>query len=131
MSHGKGRFSSGNAERLAATYLAAHEADKALEFLEKAVREKPSAGLWLLLGKILYDKGAYYDAGEAFGKSAALDPMDGQSYLMLAYCMIKLEDRDASVAALMRAMDFSGHRESAGRLLDNLETVWIHARRMD
>ncbi|MBU0675015.1 MAG: tetratricopeptide repeat protein [Proteobacteria bacterium] len=124
MNLGKDQLNTTNAERLAVTYLTAHETDQALEFLEMALTEIPSAQLWLFRGKILYDKGVYDDAGQSFRKSAELDPGDGQSYLMLAYCLIKLEDKDGSVAALMHAMDFPEQSMAAGEILKNIDLVW-------
>lgn len=124
MNLSKNQINISNAERLALTYLTAHESEKALDFLEKVLREIPSAGLWLLQGKILYDQGAFFDAGQAFRNSAELDPMDGQSILMLAYCLIKLEDKNATVDTLIRAKDFPKYGETADKLLDNLELIW-------
>ena len=116
------QFSISNAERLAVTYLAAHEPDRAMSFLVKAVQEIHSAKLWLLLGKILYDKGFYYDSGQAFRKSGEIDPMDGQSHLMHAYCMIKLNDFDASTVSLRQVMNFPRHKNTAKKLLDSIQT---------
>lgn len=117
----KERLNVDQAERLAVTYLAAHEPAKAQAFLGDAVRRDPSARLYLLLGKILYDQGIYYDAAEAFSKSAELDPLDGQTHLLRAYCLIKLEDRAASLAALKQAMKFADSKEAAERLLESME----------
>lgn len=120
MNQNRKQFSTTNVERLAVTYLAAHETDLAMDFLEMAVREIPSAKLWLLLGKIHYDKGYFYDAGQAFKKSSDIDPMDGQSYLMHAYCMAKLNDFAASEASLKEAMNFQQQKGTAEKLLDSI-----------
>ncbi len=116
------------AQQIALTYLAAQETEEALTFLEEAVAQTPSAELWLLLGKILYDKGGFVDAAQALEESAKLSPLDGQVYLILAYCRVKLGDTQGAMAALTQARAFPEQSEAAEGLREQLKTVDTFAR---
>ena len=105
-------------ERLAMSYLTAHRPEAARRTLRRALENRPSPKLWLLLGELHSLEEEYPEALEAFRESARLDPAGGRAYLMMGYCALQLGRKRDAVDALMKAEEFPRQKEDARKLLD-------------
>jgi tetratricopeptide (TPR) repeat protein len=104
-------------EKLASVYMAAHEPQKALETLERALSEGPTAKLWSLLGDLYYMEGDYEKAYESYASCYGLDPMSGRSLLMMGFCALELGNPDDAAVHLEKAVDFPDYSSNASALL--------------
>jgi tetratricopeptide (TPR) repeat protein len=100
-------------ERLASAYIAAYDTRSALETIERAIAEEPSARLWSLKGDLHYMEQDYARSYDAFGKCAELDPQNGRAYLMMGYCAIEMARYDEAIAKLELAAGFPEQEETA------------------
>lgn len=112
---------SGAYEKIAAAYLYARRPDKAVQILNQAIAQKPSARLWHMLGSVQYNRGRYRQAHEAFRRSFETAPGDGGAALLMGYCALKLNKRDEAAAAFESAARFSQQRRAAQKALKAIE----------
>jgi tetratricopeptide (TPR) repeat protein len=105
-------------EKLAVAYIASHKPDKALTVLEQAIEGEASPNLWLAMGRAFYEKGEYERGYEIFNRCSQMAPQDGRAYLMMGYCALQMQKKDAAVTALRKACQFQDHRRQAQELLD-------------
>lgn len=108
-------------ERLASSYLASYQLDRALTTLERALADTPTARLWSLAGDVHYRQKNYAAALTAYAETARLEPEAGRPHLMMGYCALELGEVDVAAAHLRRAAEFPGQAESAGRLLESAD----------
>lgn len=104
-------------EKLANAHLAAHQPSEAVEVAEAAVKTQPTAGLWQVLGRALFELGDYGKASNAFEQSTRLNPKDGRAHLMRGYCALRLRDKGMALASLEQARKFPASRSQAEQLL--------------
>ena len=109
-------------ERLASTYLAAHEREAALDTLERALAAEPSVRLWSLLGDLLYMEEEYGRARDAYAHCADMDAGQGRAVLMQGYCALEQDDEAGAVALLERAKGFEDQAQAAEQLLARLRS---------
>jgi tetratricopeptide (TPR) repeat protein len=104
-------------ERLASVYMAAHELQKALETLERALAKEPTAKLWSLLGDLYYMESDHGKAYEAYRKCYELDSASGRSLLMMGFCALELGNPGDAAVHLEKAVDFPDYSSNASTLL--------------
>ncbi len=104
-------------ERLASVYMAAHEPQKALETLERALAKQPTAKLWSILGDLYYMEEDYDKSYEAFGNCYEMDSDSGRSLLMMGFCALELGRADSAVSHLKKAAGFPDYTKNANALL--------------
>lgn len=104
-------------ERLASVYLAAHEPERALQTLERALAKEPTPKLWSLLGDLYYMERRYDKAYEAFSQCWELDRLNGRAALMLGYCALELGRTDDAIPHLKKAAEFPDYSSNANALL--------------
>lgn len=100
-------------ERLASAYIAAYDTKSALQTLERALADEPTARLWSLKGDLHYMERNYAASYEAFRKCADLEPQTGRAYLMMGYCAIEMALYDDAIENLEVAADFPDQEETA------------------
>jgi tetratricopeptide (TPR) repeat protein len=110
-------------ERLAATYLAAHETGKARALLRTVLDRSPSPQLWALLGDICYMEADLDGAYEAFDQCRRMDPQFGRAWLMLGYCALEKSATTKAREFLNRALTFDDQRVTAAALLRQLSEL--------
>lgn len=84
---------------------------------EEAVKEAGSlvANTFLRKGSTLLKEKNFTGAGEAFKQVTALEPENGQAYLLLGQAQLQAGDNDAAIEALNKASELG--EEQAGKLL--------------
>jgi len=110
-------------EKLASAYIAAHRQAKAIEVLDRALEEKPTSTLWFMMGQVLYEKEDFDRAYDAFGHSVKHDPKMGQAYLMMGYCALHADRKDAAASAFQKACRFPRQEKTARELLRRVVTL--------
>jgi tetratricopeptide (TPR) repeat protein len=100
-------------EKIAAAYLAAHQPDKAISILKKALKSKQVARLWHTLGTIYYNQGEAVLAYQAFQKSCNLNPNDGRTALMMGYSALKAGRNHEAIVDFAKAAEFKNHKKAA------------------
>ncbi len=110
-------------ERLASAYIAAHEQQRALHTLRRALEREPTVRLWALLGDLQYMSQQYDEAARAFGQCAALDPAYGRAHLMMGYCDVQLGRNEQALRHLQRAAEFPEQAAAAGDLIKRLDAM--------
>jgi len=108
-------------ERLALSYMAAHQPAEARATLKHALQKAPSPKLWMLLGELYAMEESYPEALEAFRESARLDAGQGRSYLMMGYCALQLGRKAEAVEALRKAVRYPRQEDDARQLLRQIE----------
>ena len=106
-----------NHEKLASAHIAAHSPAKAVEVLETALKQKPTSALWFMMGRVLYEKENFDRAYDAFGHCAKHDPKMGRAHLMMGYCALQADKKDAATSAFQKACRFPKQEKTAKRLL--------------
>jgi len=106
-----------NHEKLVSAYIVANKPEKAIEILEAALEQKPTSGLWFMMGQVHYEKENFDRAYNAFGYSVKHDPKMGQAYLMMGYCALQADKKDAAVSAFQKACSFPRQEKTARELL--------------
>ncbi len=104
-------------EKLASAYIAAHRTAKAIEVLDRALEKKPTSGLWFMMGQVLYEQGNFDKAYNAFNQSARLNCKNGRAYLMMGYCALQMDKKEAARTAFQKATRFPKQRKVAKELL--------------
>lgn len=104
-------------EKLARSYLAAHQPAQAASFASKAASERPGAEMWRIAGQAYFELGEYRKAYDAYTESLRLDASDGRSQLMQGYCALQLRNKSLASAALEKARKYSSVRAQAEQLL--------------
>lgn len=104
-------------ERLASANLAAYEYDEAFEALDRALRLKPTAKLWSLLGDLHFMLKDHQEAYDAYSMCVEADPGYERAYLMMGYCAMQLEHTESALAALERAAEFPDQAAKANQLI--------------
>ncbi|MCK5508547.1 MAG: tetratricopeptide repeat protein [Desulfobacterales bacterium] len=104
-------------EKLASAYIAAHRPAKAIEVLDRALEKKPTSGLWFMMGHMLYEEENFDKAYDAFNQSARLDSKNGRAYLMMGYCALQMDKKEAAKRAFQKATRFPKERKIAKKLL--------------
>jgi len=107
----------GDYEKLASAYIAAHRPAKAIEVLDRALEKKPTSGLWFMMGHVLYEEENFDKAYDAFGHSVKHDPKMDQAYLMMGYCALQADRKDAAASAFQKACRFPRQEKTARELL--------------
>ncbi len=110
-------------EKLVNAHLAARDPAKVVESAKTAIDRHPSASLWLAMGRALFELGEYAKAGDAFARSAQLNPGDGHPHLMRGYCALRIKNRDMALTSLEQARRFSNTRDQAAALLKIAATL--------
>ena len=95
-----------NHEKLASAHIAAHKPEKAIEILEAALEQEPTSALWFMMGHVLYEKEDFDRAYDAFAHSVKHDPKMGQAHLMMGYCALQADRKDAAASAFKKACRF-------------------------
>jgi tetratricopeptide (TPR) repeat protein len=113
--------STGELERLASSYLAAHDSEEALRTLNRALQQEPTPRLWSLYGDLNFMERNYQEAYQAYRNSAAMDAEDGRAHLMMAYCAMEAGDREGAVKHLNIAAGFPAQETKAREVLDKID----------
>lgn len=111
----------GDYEKIAAVYLSAHRPDKAVQALNQAIAQKPSARLWHMLGSIQYNQGKYQEAHDAFRRSFEFAQGNGSAALLMGYCALKLDKLQEAAEAFESAARFSPQRTAARKALNEIK----------
>jgi tetratricopeptide (TPR) repeat protein len=114
---------SGYYEKLAHSYLAGHEADLALESLDKAIAIAPEARLYQLKGQIMMSSEQWQSAYIAFGRAAILDTENGRGHLLAGYCALQGESYKEARVHLTKATTFTEQSNQARQLLDHIDIL--------
>jgi tetratricopeptide (TPR) repeat protein len=107
-------------KKLAETYLYLHQNDEALNWVEKGLQKNIDDELLMLKGNLLYEKKQYDAAMEVF-ESISGGKNSGQALLMLGYSAWNAGDLPKAKQAFKKATKYSKHKETARKLLQQLE----------
>ncbi len=110
-------------ERVASSYVAAHDPDTAMQFLERGLKKEPTVRLWSLLGDVHYLRRDYAAAAQSYQQVVAMDPDRGRGYLMLGYCAIEMGQRQVAIANLRVASTYTDQEAMAQALLKRAERL--------
>ncbi|OEU81379.1 MAG: hypothetical protein BA872_05665 [Desulfobacterales bacterium C00003060] len=110
-------------EKLASAFIAAHRMANAIEVLESTLEQKPTSRLWFMMGQVLYEEGSFDRAYNAFHHSVRHDPKSGRAYLMMGYCALQSDKKDAARAAFQKACRFPKQEKSAKKFLRQVATL--------
>ena len=111
----------GQYEMLASALLSAQQTEKAAEALQLALKTKPTARLWSLLGDVEYSRENYQAAFDAFLSATELDPNQGRNWLMVGYCAMETGKLGDAKTALQRAKQFPNQKQNANELLQRID----------
>lgn len=104
--------------RAVAYYDQLHEFDKGLAIIRELIKEYPDDPYFHELeAQILFESGRPAEALPAYEKAQRLDPKSGQIEVLLARCLLALNDPEADKRAL-------AHMESAIRTEDDWSSAW-------
>jgi len=118
-----------NYEKLALAYIVAHKSAKAIEVLESALDKEPTSGLFFLMGQALYEEGNFDRAYDAFNHSVQHDPKNGQAYLMMGYCALQADKKNAARSAFKKACRFPRQKKTAKKLLKQVTNQIVSMQR--
>jgi tetratricopeptide (TPR) repeat protein len=104
-------------ERLAVTWLQAHEPDSARVVLREELTYRPNHRLFLLLGDLEYGIQRWGQAASAYAQAAELAPGEGRAWLMLGACEVRRQRPAMAAEHLKRAMTDSTTAARARSLL--------------
>ena len=110
-------------KKLASAYIASHKPEKSIDTLSRALKNKPTSRLWLMMGHVFYEEEKYDRAYDAFHKSTRLDPKDGLSHLMMGYCALHIYKNETARRAFQKATHFSKQKKMAKKMLRQL-ALW-------
>jgi tetratricopeptide (TPR) repeat protein len=110
-------------ERLASTFLAAHETPKALRIIQQALAREPTVRLYALLGDLHYMNEEYEPSYAAYRQASELDGTYGRAHLMMGYCALKLDRLPDAAASLERALEFPDQAKTAAELLKRVRIL--------
>jgi tetratricopeptide (TPR) repeat protein len=110
-------------ERLASAYLAAHDSESAMKTLNRALERQPTPRLWSLYGDLNFMEEKYAEAYTAYERSLELDPEEGRSHIMMAYCAMELGDKNEAKTHLQLASEFPDQAEKATEILNKIDSV--------
>jgi tetratricopeptide (TPR) repeat protein len=119
----------GDYEKLASAYIGAHRPAKAIEVLDRALEKKSTSGLWFMMGHVLYEQDNFDKAYNAFDQSARLNSKNGRAYLMMGYCALQMDKKEAARTAFQKATRFPKQRKIAKELLKQVATLSISYQR--
>jgi tetratricopeptide (TPR) repeat protein len=111
-------------ERLASSYLAAHDTKAAMRTLNRALEREPTARLWSLYGDLNFMEKNYDVAYRAYQNSAEIDPEEGRAYLMMAYCAMENGDKDEVSTQLKMAAEYPEQETKAREILDKIDVYF-------
>jgi tetratricopeptide (TPR) repeat protein len=110
-------------EKLASAYLGAHQSDRALDTLTRALEKQPTARLYSLLGDLHYIERNYGASYEAFKHCSEMDSAYGRAFLMMGYCAMELGRIDDAIGHLERATTYPDQERTAAALLERAKTL--------
>lgn len=113
----------GQYEMLASALLSAQQIEKAAAALQLALKTKPTARLWSLLGDVEYSRENYQAAFNAFTSATELDPGQGRNWLMAGYCAMETGKLADAKTALQRAKEFPNQKQNAIELLQRIQMI--------
>jgi predicted Zn-dependent protease len=108
-------------ERLASSYLAAHNSEEALRTLKRALEQEPTPRLWSLYGDLNFMERKYEEAYQAYKNSADMDAEEGRAHLMMAYCAMEIGDKEKAVTQLQIAANFPEQETKAKEILSKID----------
>lgn len=110
----------GDFERLASAYLAAHKESEARGSIARGLAVGETLQLWSLLGDLDYMDKNYAAALLDFQKCHTLADDFGRGWLMMGYCALELGNKDQARQYLEKAQTYPNQASSAGTLLNSL-----------
>ncbi|MEA3415511.1 MAG: tetratricopeptide repeat protein [Thermodesulfobacteriota bacterium] len=110
-------------KKLASAYIGAHRPAKAIEVLDRALEKKPTSGHWFMMGQALYEEENFDKAYNAFNQSACLNSKNGRAYLMMGYCALQMDKKEAARTAFQKASRFPKQRKMAKELLKQVASL--------
>ncbi len=110
-------------ERLSSAYIAAHDAERALHTLERALERKPTTRLWSLLADLYYMQEDYEESYRAFRECARLDTTRARAHLMMGYCALELGWVEEATQHLERSAAFPELEEVSRELLNRAKAA--------
>ncbi len=117
-------------QKIASAYMVAHRPDKAAVWLRKGLAQQPDAGLYRMLGRLLYNQGQYAESYQSLARSIQAAPNDGHSALIMGYCAVHMDRLEKARSAFQAAARFSEHREAAHKALKQIDRL-IRQRRAE
>ncbi len=120
-------------DRLARVYLQGNYPDRALKWAHRAVKAKPSAKRWALVGRIELAQKRYGKAYAAYEKATKLEDKKGRHSLMAGYAAWQQERLEQAQRSFSRALKLapagSGTARDAARALKNIRALQEAVRR--
>ena len=106
---------------LASDYLEAGRMDKAILYIDQAIRKEPSAARFFEKGKIYYRCGQWLQAIEALRHAVELQPDFGSAHLLLGSCALADGNFSLAVDAFNHACEEQESRKQALAALSVLQ----------
>jgi tetratricopeptide (TPR) repeat protein len=117
-------------EKLASAYIGAHRSARAIEMLNRALEKKPTSTLWFMMGHVLYEQGNFDKAYHAFNQSARLNSKNGRAYLMMGYCGLQMDKKEAARMAFQKGNPLSKTAEDSKRIAETSSLTFQGVRMM-
>ncbi len=109
-------------EKISRCYLKLDRPDRALEWIDRALSQRPGEKLFTLKGDILYELKRYKDAYMAFEAAVRLKGKTaGRAWLMMGYCALNDGDFVAAEKALTAARGYTEEKQAALTALNYLK----------
>jgi len=106
---------------LATAYVQAGRLDKALGYIDRALKKEPAASRYYEKGNLYYRYGQWPQAIEALRSALELQPNLGPAHLLLGSCALAIDDVSLAVKAFNNATKQQESRSQALAALSVLE----------
>ena len=110
-------------DKLAKGYAEAHRLEKAIHYLNLAIKKKPSATRYLEMGKLYYQNGLWEKAIGVLRKSIVLEPDNGLANLLLGFCAWETGNVSLSRKAFTEAKKDKHYRSQANNALESIKEI--------
>jgi tetratricopeptide (TPR) repeat protein len=120
--------------KIASTYARTQRFDKAMEIIEDALEQGPSADLYFEKGRLLYDAMRYEEAIVALEQCSKMDPKHGQAYILAGFAAWNMKQWEQARSAFVKASVLPKFRDQANDavgVLDDLMTAMAEQGKSD
>ncbi len=109
--------------KIAATYARTHRFDEAMEFIDDALKQAPTADLYFEKGRLLYDDMRYEEAIAALEQCWGLNPEYGQAYILAGFSAWNMKQWARARSAFSKASVLPKFRDQANDAVGVLDDL--------
>jgi tetratricopeptide (TPR) repeat protein len=110
-------------DELAGRYAQASRPERAIHYLNLAIRQEPSVSRYLKKGELYYRRGLWREAIDALKMCLDLDPDNGLAQILLGFSAWELGDHSLAEQAFTRAANDEHYRSEALEALEAMEAL--------